>query len=168
MRAENGYGSTTNSDIVTVPANGTALLKISPSASDIAYMKQNGIYIDSNYNSMRIRSVRYTPTAGVKVNVMDGDTVHTNILLHDLSDVNRIRTKIPRKENYVLEGIYTDAECTIPFTQDSISEILESACLYTKWNEVLPGYWILETIENEYYFEQSGDTWTSNNYGIGG
>ena len=139
MHDTNHNGSTTYSDKVTVPANGTVLLKISPSARDIAYMKQNGIYIDYNYNTMCIRSVRYTQTVCVNVNVMDGDTVHTNILLNNLSDVNTIRTSIPSKENYILEGLYTDADCTIPFTQDSISEILESgvenACLYTKWIE---------------------------------
>ena len=161
------YGSSTYSAYVTVPAGGTTLLKIAPSASDIAYMKQNGIYVSYNYNSMRIRSVRYTPTACVNVSVMDGDTVYTSFVLNNLYDVNDIN--IPTKDNAVLEGLYTDESCTIAFTQDSINEILasgvESTCLYTKWIEVVPVDWTLES-QGEYYFVQSGNTWTSNNQGM--
>lgn len=168
MRDQN-WNSNSRSDLVTVPARGTTLLKIAPSASDIAYMKQNGIYVSYNYNSMRIRSVRYTPTACVNVSVMDGDTVYTSFVLNNLYDVNDIN--IPTKDNAVLEGLYTDASCTIPFTQDSINEILasgvESTCLYTKWIEVVPVDWTLES-QGEYYFAQSGNTWTSNNQRISG
>lgn len=63
MRARNGNGSYTYSDYVTVPAGGTRLLKIAPSSSNIAYMKQNGIFVDWSSNPMYIRSVKYTPTA---------------------------------------------------------------------------------------------------------
>ena len=135
------YGSSTYSAYVTVPAGGTTLLKIAPSASNIACMKQNGIYVDYNYNRMIIRSVKYIPTACVNVSVMDGTTVYASFVLNNLSAVNDIN--IPSKDNAVLEGLYTDASCTISFTQDSINEILasgvESTCLYTKWNELVPG-----------------------------
>lgn len=169
MRDRNWSGSNTDSDLVTVPAGGTTLLKIAPSASNIAYMKQNGIYVDYNYNRMIIRSVRYIPTACVNVSVMDGDTVYASFVLNNLSAVNDIN--IPTKDNAVLEGLYKDASCTIPFTQDSINEILasgvESTCLYTKWIEVVPVDWTLES-QGEYYFAQSGNTWTSNNQRISG
>ena len=141
MHDGNWISNTTYSDLVTVPAGGTTLLKIAPSASDIAYMKQNGIYVSSDYNRMYTRSVKYTPTACVNVSVMDGDTVYTSFVLNNLSGVNNIN--IPTKDNAVLEGLYKDASCTIPFTQDSISDILasgvESTCLYTKWNETNSG-----------------------------
>ncbi len=168
MRDRNWSGSNTDSDLVTVPAGGTTLLKIAPSASNIAYMKQNGIYVGCNYSSMNIRSVRYIPTACVNVSVMDGDTVYASFVLNNLSAVNDIN--IPTKDNAVLEGLYKDASCTIAFTQDSINEILasgvESTCLYTKWIEVVPVDWTLES-QGEYYFAQSGNTWTSNNQGMG-
>ena len=141
MRDQDWRGSYTYSDYVTVPAYSTKFLKITPSASDIAYMKQYGIYFGYNYHPMCIRSVRYTPTACVDVSVMDGDTVYTSFVLNNLSGVNNIN--IPTKDNAVLEGLYKDASCTIPFTQDSISDILasgvESTCLYTKWNETNSG-----------------------------
>lgn len=166
MRDQN-WNSNSRSDLVTIPARGTTLLKIAPSASDIAYMKQNGIYVDYNYNRMIIRSVRYIPTACVNVSVMDGDTVYASFVLNNLSAVNDIN--IPTKDNAVLEGLYTDESCTIAFTQDSINEILasgvESTCLYTKWIEVVPVDWTLES-QGEYYFAQSGNTWTSNNQRI--
>ena len=135
MHDSYGNGSYSYSDL-TVPAYSTKFLKIAPSASDIAYMKQYGISVGYYYNPMYIRSVRYTPTACVNVSVMDGTTVYASFVLNNLSAVNDIN--IPTKDNAVLEGLYTDASCTIPFTQDSISEILasgvESTYLYTKWN----------------------------------
>ena len=166
----NCNGRYTYSDLVTVPAGGTTLLKIAPSASDIAYMKQFGINVSSDYDSsMNIRSVRYIPTACVNVSVMDGDTVYASFVLNNLSAVNDIN--IPTKDNAVLEGLYTDESCTIAFTQDSINEILasgvESTYLYTKWNEVVPGEWTLKS-RGDYYFVQSGNTWTSNNQRISG
>ena len=167
MHDRNWNSNTSRSDLVTVPAGGTTLLKIAPSASDIAYMKQFGFNVSTDYVSMYIRSVRYTPTACVNVSVMDGDTVCTSFVLNNLSAVNDIN--IPTKDNAVLEGLYTDESCTIAFTQDSINEILasgvESTCLYTKWIEVVPVDWTLES-QGEYYFAQSGNTWTSNNQRI--
>lgn len=47
---------------------------------------------------------------------------------------------IPTKENHVLEGIYTDAECTKAFGIENVSDILlhgaDNLCLYTKWIEL--------------------------------
>ena len=98
---------------------------------------------------------------------MDGDTVCTSFVLNNLYDVNDIN--IPTKDNAVFEGLYTDASCTISFTQDSINEILasgvESTCLYTKWNELVPGEWTLLS-QGEYYFMQTDNTWISNNQGM--
>ena len=37
--------------------------------------------------------------------------------------------------------------------------------MYTKWIEVVPVDWTLES-QGEYYFAQSGNTWTSNNQGM--
>ena len=98
---------------------------------------------------------------------MDGDKVFAEDVLFDLYDLKNI--DIPTKENHVLEGIYTDAECTKAFGNENVSDILlhgaDNLCLYTKWIEVVPVDWTLES-QGEYYFAQSGNTWTSNNQGM--
>ena len=101
-----------------------------------------------------------TPYARAKI--MDGDQVFAEDVLIDLNNIDLT------KENHVLEGIYTDAECTKAL---NVSEILlhgaDNLCLYTKWIEVVPVDWTLES-QGEYYFAQSGNTWTSNNQRISG
>lgn len=137
-------------------------LTVNPSKNDSVNLVIDGNKVDYYYCIFP----DITPYARAKI--MDGDQVLEEDVLINLYDLNNIDLT---KENHVLEGIYTDANCTIPFTQDSISEILasgeESTYLYTKWNEVVPGDWTLLS-QGEYYFVQSGNTWISNNQGMSG
>ena len=76
----------------------------------------------------------------VKAKIMDGEQV----IVDGLINLNDCINSVPGKENYILEGLYTDADCENPFTQESINDILvngaENFCLYTKWIEKLTSY----------------------------
>ena len=68
---------------------------------------------------------------------MDGDQVLAEYVLIDLNNIDLT------KENHLLEGIYTDAECTKAFGNENVSDILlhgaDNLCLYTKWIETNSG-----------------------------
>ena len=140
-------------------------LTVNPSKNDSVNLVIDGNKVDYYYCIFP----DITPYARAKI--MDGDKVFAEDVLIDLYNLKNI--DIPTKENHVLEGIYTDAECTKAFGDENVnvSYILlhgaDNLCFYTKWIEVVPVDWTLES-QGEYYFAQSGNTWISNNQRISG